>query len=176
MMTDDLKMTLVESKELGKIILTVFLTDEHNILLGKVWGDVSGNRFQIAESFVYAAARGQGHGYAMYRRLIDEALGRGLEVYSDSIRTFEDGMVMTMNKGLTVRFKNGARFQLTIVQAEHPSNDDDEEDVRCMGCGEVLDGDGKCENIGCTCCAVCGEELDENGKCQSKTCPCGTQP
>ncbi len=44
----------------------------------------------------------------------------------DSIITFDDAGLLTMNKGLVVRFINGAEFQLTIVQSERGDDYDDE--------------------------------------------------
>lgn len=39
-----------------------------------------------------------------------------IEMPSD-VNTFDDEMVMTRNKGLVVKFKNGSEFQVTIVQS-----------------------------------------------------------
>ncbi len=34
-----------------------------------------------------------------------------------SISTFEEGMILTNNKGLTVTLKDGSQFQITIVKS-----------------------------------------------------------
>lgn len=36
-----------------------------------------------------------------------------------NITTFRDAGLLTYNRGIVVEFKNGAVFQITIVQAEH---------------------------------------------------------
>ena len=41
------------------------------------------------------------------------------------ILTFEEAGLLTRNKGLVVRFENGDEFQLTIVQSEYGTNNDD---------------------------------------------------
>lgn len=41
---------------------------------------------------------------------------------------FAETGLMTRDKGLVLRFENGAEFQLTIVCSQRPQDDDDDED------------------------------------------------
>ena len=49
-------------------------------------------------------------------RLDDEALSTLLDMVTET-RTFEDGGVLTMNKGLTVTLDDGSEFQVTLVKS-----------------------------------------------------------
>ena len=46
---------------------------------------------------------------------IQEMMGGIVEI--TSIRTFEDAMMLTMNKGLVIKYDDGTEFQLTIVRS-----------------------------------------------------------
>lgn len=50
---------------------------------------------------------------------IQEALySEGVEEEVHDIRTFEEAMLLTDNKGLVVKMKDGSKFQITIVKVE----------------------------------------------------------
>ena len=42
--------------------------------------------------------------------------------------TFEERGLLTMNKGIVLKFKNGAEYQITINQSENADLDDDDEE------------------------------------------------
>jgi hypothetical protein len=54
-----------------------------------------------------------------FRLTLQMAIDESLDFQADqaSTRSFEDGGVLTMNEGLTVRFPSGAEFQITIVRS-----------------------------------------------------------
>lgn len=43
------------------------------------------------------------------------------------ILTFEEAGLLTRNKGLVVKFENGDEFQLTIVQSEYGTDEEDDD-------------------------------------------------
>lgn len=46
------------------------------------------------------------------------------------VSTYEEDGVLTRNKGLVVKFKNGAVFQICIVQSDGFEPDEDEEEAK----------------------------------------------
>lgn len=61
------------------------------------------------------------------------------------VSTFANDAVMTNNKGVTIRLRNGAEFQLTIVQSNAFDFDNEDEDDECETCGLDVDD---CECLG----------------------------
>lgn len=59
----------------------------------------------------------------LYDMIDDEEHG---DLYD--VSTYKEEELLTYNKGIVVKFANGAEFQLTIVQSGRPYKDDDDED------------------------------------------------
>lgn len=57
-----------------------------------------------------------------------EEFGLPLEGELRDVSTFEDRMLLTLNKGVILEFKDGSEFQMTIVCSARPSGDSEEDE------------------------------------------------
>jgi hypothetical protein len=56
------------------------------------------------------------------RLLLDEVDDEGLDA---RVERFDHAGIMTRDRGLVLRFSNGAEFQITIVQSDFPLEEDE---------------------------------------------------